>query len=96
MTFTTSMLLLLENAIVLGTFASTALAHGVVSGIVANGGYTQGWPVSFYYDIVNKITYPQTPGWYEDALDSGFIAPAAYQYVSLYAKTISSWRRYVD
>jgi len=78
------MLFLLEIAIYLGIFTSNALAHGIVSGIVANGAYTQGWSLSFYYDIVNKMSYPQTPGWYETALDSGFVAPAAYQYVALY------------
>ena len=73
------MLLVLKIATFLGTFATTALAHGFVSGIVANNVYTEGWQVSFWYDIVNGVTIPQTPGWYEEALDLGFIPPDEYQ-----------------
>ncbi|RAL67007.1 hypothetical protein DID88_007787 [Monilinia fructigena] len=61
------------------SFITTTLAHGYVSGIVANGVYTSGWQVSYWYDIVNKQPYPQTPGWYEEALDLGFIPPDQYQ-----------------
>jgi hypothetical protein len=60
-------------------FASTVFGHGYVSGIVADGKYTEGWQVSFWYDIVNKVAYPQTPGWYEEALDLGFVPPTEYQ-----------------
>jgi len=60
-------------------FASTVFGHGYVSGIVAGGKYTEGWQVSFWYDIVNKVAYPQTPGWYEEALDLGFVPPTEYQ-----------------
>ena len=91
-----TMLLLLKIATLFGIFASPALAHGIVTGIVANGVYTQGWSLDFYYDIVNKMSYTQTPGWYEDALDSGFVPPSQYQYVILYVSNISSWREYVD
>lgn len=59
----------------------TVLSHGYVSGIVANGVYTAGWQVSYWYDIINKVPYPQTPGWYEEALDLGFVAPDQYSYV---------------
>ncbi|KAK6591650.1 glycosyl hydrolase family 61 [Botrytis cinerea] len=54
----------------------TVLSHGYVSGIVANGVYTAGWQVSYWYDIINKVPYPQTPGWYEEALDLGL--PISY------------------
>jgi cellulase len=77
------MFLILKIAILLGTFARTALAHGYVSGIVINNVYTEGWQVSFWYDIVNRVTIPQTPGWYEEALDLGFIPPDQYQYTVL-------------
>lgn len=63
------------------SLTTTIQAHGYVSGIVANGKYTSGWQVSYWYDIVNKVPYPQTPGWYEEALDLGFIAPDQYRYV---------------
>jgi cellulase len=79
------MFLVLEIATLLATLASTTLAHSYVSGIVANGVYTEGWQVSFWYDIVNGITIPQTPGWYEEDLDLGFIPPSEYQYVALNA-----------
>ncbi|PQE28702.1 glycosyl hydrolase family 61 protein [Rutstroemia sp. NJR-2017a WRK4] len=61
------------------SFASAVLGHGFVSGIVANGKYTSGWQVGYWYDVVNKVPYPQTPGWYEEALDIGFISPDQYQ-----------------
>lgn len=75
------MLPILEIITILGAFANTALAHGFVSGIVAGGKYTSGWQVSYWYDLVNKVPIPQTPGWYEEALDLGFIPPSQYQYV---------------
>lgn len=78
----------LEIATLLGTLASTVLAHGYVSGIVTNNVYTEGWQVGFWYDIVNKAPYPQTPGWYEEALDLGFIPPSQYQCVTSFASTI--------
>jgi cellulase len=71
----------LKIATLLASLAGTALAHGYVSGIVTNGVYTEGWQVSFWYDIVNKVPIPQTPGWYEEELDLGFIPPDEYQYV---------------
>jgi len=72
-------MLLVSKVATLLFCASTTLAHGYVSGIVANGVYTPGWQVSYWYDIVNKQPYPQTPGWYEEALDLGFIPPDQYQ-----------------
>jgi cellulase len=77
------MLPVLEFATLLGAFASTAVGHGYVSGIVADGVYTEGWQVSFWYDIVNGVSIPQTPGWYEEELDLGFVPPDEYQYVHL-------------
>lgn len=74
--------------------ATTVLAHGYVSGIVANNVYSKGWQVSYWYDIVNKVPIPQTPGWYEESLDLGFIPPSQYQYVALsparYLSTIAN------
>jgi len=72
-------MLLVSKVAPLLFFVSTALAHGYVSGIIANGVYTSGWQISYWYDIVNKQAYPQTPGWYEEALDLGFIPPDEYQ-----------------
>jgi cellulase len=82
------MFLVLRIATLLATFARPTLAHGYVSGIVANGIYTEGWQVAFWYDIVNGVTIPQTPGWYEEELDLGFIPPSEYQYALLRLKHI--------
>ncbi|KAL5345485.1 AA9 lytic polysaccharide monooxygenase D [Pseudogymnoascus australis] len=59
--------------------AGTAAAHGYVSGIVADGVATEGWQVSYWYDFVNGVPVPETPGWYEEALDLGFVPPTEYQ-----------------
>ncbi|KAG4441799.1 hypothetical protein IFR05_002723 [Cadophora sp. M221] len=70
---------ILKIASVLSTLTTTTLGHGFVSGIVANGVYTKGWQVGYWYDIVNKVPIPQSPGWYEEALDLGFVPPNEYQ-----------------
>ncbi|ELR03939.1 hypothetical protein GMDG_06467 [Pseudogymnoascus destructans 20631-21] len=61
----------MKIATILG-LAGTAAAHGYVSSIVADGVTTSGWLISYWYDLVNGIPIPQTPGWYEEALDLGF------------------------
>jgi cellulase len=73
------MLSLPQAVALISGLAGSALGHGIVSGIVANGVYTAGWNILYWYDIVNKASYPQTPGWYEEALDIGFIPPDQYQ-----------------
>ncbi|ORY58808.1 glycosyl hydrolase family 61-domain-containing protein [Pseudomassariella vexata] len=67
-----------SKAALFGAFASAVLAHGTVSGIIADGVYSEGWQLSYYYSIQNGQTYPDTPGWYAEDLDNGFIAPDAY------------------
>jgi len=69
----------LQTTSILSTLATTVLGHGYVSGIVANGVYTGGWQVGYWYDLVNNVPIPQTPGWYEEALDLGFVPPTEYQ-----------------
>lgn len=68
----------IQAAAVLGALARTALAHGTVSGIVADGTYYGGWHLDYYYAIQNGASYPDTPGWYAEDLDNGFISPDAY------------------
>lgn len=58
--------------------AATAAAHGTVTGIVADGTYTKGYDLQYYYMIQNGQTPPATPGWYAEDLDNGFVAPSAY------------------
>lgn len=58
--------------------AATAAAHGIVSGIVADGTFTKGFDLQYYYQIQQGQTPPATPGWYAENLDNGFVAPSAY------------------
>ncbi|KAJ4351896.1 uncharacterized protein N0V89_007240 [Didymosphaeria variabile] len=58
--------------------AATAAAHGTVTGIVADGTYTKGFDLQYYYMIQNGQTPPATPGWYAENLDNGFVSPDAY------------------
>ncbi|OAG02293.1 glycoside hydrolase, partial [Paraphaeosphaeria sporulosa] len=58
--------------------AATAAAHGTVTGIIADGTYTKGFDLQYYYMIQNGQTPPATPGWYAENLDNGFVAPDAY------------------
>lgn len=65
--------------VVLASLVSTTLGHGLVQGFVTDGVYNQGYILDYYYDRINKVPYPAVAGWYEEALDLGFVAPASYQ-----------------
>ncbi|KAH8759797.1 family 61 glycoside hydrolase [Diaporthe sp. PMI_573] len=56
-------------------FATTALAHGLVSGFVTDGKWNQGYLLDYYYLVKNGGTMPAIAGWYEEALDLGFVEP---------------------
>ncbi|KAF2439897.1 lytic polysaccharide monooxygenase [Karstenula rhodostoma CBS 690.94] len=58
--------------------AATAAAHGTVTGIVADGTYTKGFDLQYYYMLQQGQTPPETPGWYAENLENGFVAPSAY------------------
>lgn len=62
----------------LAALAATANAHGTVTGIVADGTFTKGWDIQYYYAIKNGQEIEKTPGWYSENLDNGFIAPDAF------------------
>ncbi|KAF2110868.1 glycosyl hydrolase family 61-domain-containing protein, partial [Lophiotrema nucula] len=62
----------------LGAFAGAALAHGTVTGYVADGAYFGGYKLDYYYMIQNGQTPPETSGWYAEDLDNGFVSPDAY------------------
>ncbi|KAK4631576.1 Polysaccharide monooxygenase Cel61a [Fulvia fulva] len=49
-------------------------AHGYISGIVSDGKYYSGTSPSWTY----AQTKPDTPGWYANNQDNGFVAPSAY------------------
>lgn len=70
---------ILKAAFVFGALATTVTAHGYVSGVVADGKYYGGWHVDYWYDDVNHVSYPAPVGWYEEALDIGFIPPDQYK-----------------
>jgi cellulase len=62
----------------LAALAATAAAHGTVTGILADGNYTKGYDLQYYYMAQQGQTPPATPGWAAENLDNGFVAPSAY------------------
>ncbi|KAL7627624.1 hypothetical protein AAE478_001817 [Parahypoxylon ruwenzoriense] len=63
----------------LGAFVTTTLGHGFVTGYVADGVQQQGFLLDYYYAKKNGMPYPKIAAWYAENLDSGFVAPDAYQ-----------------
>lgn len=63
----------------LAALAATTYAHGTVSGITADGVYSETFQLQFFYEYANGGEPDQTPGWYAENLDNGFVAPDAYQ-----------------
>ncbi|KAI5868614.1 glycoside hydrolase family 61 protein [Durotheca rogersii] len=63
----------------LGAFVTTALGHGYVTSFTADGVQQQGFLLQYYYDKKNGLPYPKISAWYAENLDSGFVAPDAYQ-----------------
>lgn len=61
-----------------GAFASSALAHGTVSGFVTDGTYNQGFLLDYYYEKVNSGSFPDIAAWYAEDLDNGFVSPSSY------------------
>lgn len=66
------------KAALLGAFASTALAHGTVTGFLTDGTYNQGFLLDYYYMQQNGQTPPTHYGWYAENLDNGFVEPNSY------------------
>ncbi|KAF3762978.1 family 61 glycoside hydrolase [Cryphonectria parasitica EP155] len=67
-----------STAILLGALAGTALGHGHVTGIVADGVYYGGFSLDYYYEKENTGTFTESVGWWAEDLDNGYIAPSAY------------------
>ncbi|KAF2678857.1 lytic polysaccharide monooxygenase [Lentithecium fluviatile CBS 122367] len=58
----------------IAAFASAALAHGTVSGVVADGTYFSGWKNDYYYAVQNGGSIPTgVVGWYSEGLDNGYV-----------------------
>jgi hypothetical protein len=58
----------------ISTFVSAVSAHGVATGIVADGKYHAGWSQNFLY----QSTHPDVVGWGVTYEDTGFVGPDAY------------------
>ncbi|KAF7541134.1 hypothetical protein G7054_g880 [Neopestalotiopsis clavispora] len=59
-------------------FASTALAHGTVSGFVTDGTWNQGFLLDYYYEKINEGSFPDIAAWYAEDTDNGFVSPSSY------------------
>ncbi|KAI1324403.1 glycosyl hydrolase family 61-domain-containing protein [Xylariaceae sp. FL0255] len=69
-----------STTLALGALAvSHVLAHGYIPGFVTDGVWNQGFLLEYYYVIAQGGTAPSIAAWYAEDLDSGFIAPDAYQ-----------------
>jgi lytic cellulose monooxygenase (C1-hydroxylating) len=66
------------TATLLGAFASSALAHGTVTGFVTDGIYNGGFLLQYYYQKVNGQTPPAVAGWSAENLDNGFVDGSSY------------------
>ncbi|CAG9947549.1 unnamed protein product [Clonostachys rosea f. rosea IK726] len=70
---------ILQSALWLGGFVSTVMSHGMVTKWTADGKSQQGFILDYYYAKVNGQPVPDIASWYTENLDSGFVAPDAYQ-----------------
>ncbi|ETS73214.1 hypothetical protein PFICI_15159 [Pestalotiopsis fici W106-1] len=61
-----------------GAFASSALAHGTVSGFVTDGTWNQGFLLDYYYEKINSGSFPDIAAWYAEDTDNGFVSPSSY------------------
>ena len=62
----------------IGSFATSALAHGLVSGFVTDGTYNQGFLLDYYYAKVNGQAVPDIASWSAENLDNGFVDGSSY------------------
>ena len=67
------------TAVLLGGFAATVVGHGFVTDFKTDGKQNQGFLLDYYYDRKNGLPVPDIAAWYAENLDSGFVAPGAYQ-----------------
>jgi cellulase len=67
-----------SKLITISTFAAAALAHGTVSGVVADKTFYQGFKLDYYYAEQQGQTAPDHYGWYAENLDNGFVAPDTF------------------
>ncbi|KAH7156061.1 glycosyl hydrolase family 61-domain-containing protein [Dactylonectria macrodidyma] len=66
------------TAALIGAFATTALAHGTVTGFKTDGTAQDAYKLEYYYAKQNGQTVPDIPAWSAENLDNGFVAPDAY------------------
>jgi len=70
----------IKSALVIAaTFGANAvLGHGLVSGYKADGVFSQGFILDYYYQKQNTGSFPKVAGWYAENLDNGFVEPNSY------------------
>ncbi|KAF6810882.1 glycosyl hydrolase family 61 [Colletotrichum sojae] len=69
-----------KNTVALvGAFATSALAHGLVANYTMDGVDVPGWNLNYYYQKVNGQTPPVIPAWSSENLDNGFIDGTGYK-----------------
>jgi hypothetical protein len=73
------MLSILQGALCVGAFITTVASHGMVTTWSAGGTNQQGFLLDYYYAEINGQPVPSIAAWYAENLDSGFVAPDAYQ-----------------
>ncbi|KAF9733935.1 glycoside hydrolase 61 [Paraphaeosphaeria minitans] len=64
---------------VLVASAAAVMGHGFVNEFTTDGKSNQGFLLDYYYQKVNTGSFPSIAAWYAENLDSGFVAPNAYQ-----------------
>ncbi|KAI1495984.1 glycosyl hydrolase family 61-domain-containing protein [Biscogniauxia marginata] len=67
-----------STIVAVSAFATSALAHGTVSGFVTDGTYNQGFILDYYYEKQNSGSFPDIAAWYAENLDNGFVDPTGY------------------
>lgn len=70
---------LLRMGLWLGALTTTAMSHGMVTTWYSDSTFNQGFILDYYYAKVNGQPVPDIASWYTENLDSGFVAPDAYQ-----------------
>jgi cellulase len=61
----------MSTLLAIAAFASAALAHGTVSGVVADGTYFPGWSNEYFYNAA--ATPKNIVGWHSEGLDNGYV-----------------------
>jgi cellulase len=69
----------MSTVLAVAAFVGTALAHGTVSGVVADGKYFPGWKNDYHY---SGSTPDGVVGWASEGLDNGYVGGDRTEYTS--------------